>query len=813
MRCAGLLLLLLAAPVPAQSFLLPRFDDRGWPLPAGAVASVGPARLRHPGPIEGIALSPDGKLVGCIGCDGVVVVYDAATAHVRFRADLPGSADAENLGQCHIAFGPRRGQLAVMASGELRVFDLDTGRAELKLGITDDDQWSALSPDGRVAVVGSKKSCWQIDVATGAIVREISIRGPGPVWAEIHATNLMVVAKNRVQFFDLATGAYRGDLPKARENEDISVAPSSDELIVARLYSDRRPSVTFENIGEGRGWLGSPAVDGPCYTAFSPDGRTLAVAFPAGPVLLDVRTGEAIRTMHGRARVCTMAFSADGRTLAGVTLTHTSGRDVILWDVATGRRRTAADDSVEFPKRLRFRDDGRLLVFGPGAEEHDWRRGRLVRREPPGRFLGAVLDVALDGGQIAVSDDEDRIQLLDAVGRVSGDVPGPRWHAHHHAVFSLDGGRLYSVVAEGSVCAWDVAGGARLFEFLRERAGATLAWNERSLALSPDGRTLAAVTAPLDDKPVLRFWDARDGRVHRDCPLEEMFDVFRLSFSADGRLVALIAHNEPSCRQPEFNRLEQPDVRVWDWAAGTPARLLHGVPRGKRCLALSPDGRMAAVGCKDGRVWVWEVATGAVRAQFAGHHGEVTSVAFSPNGRYLASASDESPVYVWDLLGPLPGLDLARLLLDLADPSRALTAMRRLIGSPNEAIATLRQQLPPVAAVSESRLDELVTSLDDARPGVRAKALADLRRVADQAPAWLAARAAAATSPEARRQLRQLLEKMDGPSPDLAVRLRALEAMERIGTPAARALVAEWAAGAPAARFTREAAAALARMK
>src|SRR5262245_38225559 len=209
MRRAGLLLLLLAAPAPAQSFLLPRFDDWGWPLPAGAVASLGPARLRHPGPIEGIALSPDGKLVGCIGCDGVVIVYDTATARVRFRADLPGSADAEYLSQCRIAFGPGREQLAVMAYGELRVFDLSTGRVNVKLGFADDDQWSALSTDGRVAVVGAKKSCWQIDVAAGAIVREFSIQGPDPVWAEIHATNLMVVAKNRVQFFDLATGAHR----------------------------------------------------------------------------------------------------------------------------------------------------------------------------------------------------------------------------------------------------------------------------------------------------------------------------------------------------------------------------------------------------------------------------------------------------------------------------------------------------------------------------------------------------------------------------------------------------------------------------
>jgi hypothetical protein len=72
-------------------------------------------------------------------------------------------------------------------------------------------------------------------------------------------------------------------------------------------------------------------------------------------------------------------------------------------------------------------------------------------------------------------------------------------------------------------------------------------------------------------------------------------------------------------------------------------------------------------------------------------------------------------------------------------------------------------------------------------------------------------RRALAQSPSAEATRR--IEVLLAGSPDDELRgRRAVEVLEALGTPAARALLAEWATGDPAAAATREAAAALTRL-
>ena len=67
---------------------------------------------------------------------------------------------------------------------------------------------------------------------------------------------------------------------------------------------------------------------------------------------------------------------------------------------------------------------------------------------------------------------------------------------------------------------------------------------------------------------------------------------------------------------------------------------------------------------------------------------------------------------------------------------------------------------------------------------------------------------------EVRRRVVVLLKKLEGakPSPKTIRTLRAVEVLEKIGTEPARQLLQKLAAGAPAARVTREAAAAAKRL-
>jgi WD40 repeat protein len=58
-----------------------------------------------------------------------------------------------------------------------------------------------------------------------------------------------------------------------------------------------------------------------------------------------------------------------------------------------------------------------------------------------------------------------------------------------------------------------------------------------------------------------------------------------------------------------------------------------------RALVFSPDGAGLASADDDGKVLLWHVRSGKLRASLDGHEGRTTALAFSPDGRVLASGS------------------------------------------------------------------------------------------------------------------------------------------------------------------------------
>jgi hypothetical protein len=125
----------------------------------------------------------------------------------------------------------------------------------------------------------------------------------------------------------------------------------------------------------------------------------------------------------------------------------------------------------------------------------------------------------------------------------------------------------------------------------------------------------------------------------------------------------------------------------------------------------------------------------------------------------------------------------------------------------------LRAKVAPVDPVSPEQIGQWIAELGADRYPVReraTRALGGLGRVAR--PALRRAREQP-TGEEVRTRLDGLIARLP---PDRSaaeiVQARAVAAMELAGTPAARKLLAEWAAGAPGARLTVDARAALARL-
>ncbi|HYV38288.1 MAG TPA: WD40 repeat domain-containing protein, partial [Gemmataceae bacterium] len=197
---------------------------------------------------------------------------------------------------------------------------------------------------------------------------------------------------------------------------------------------------------------------------------------------------------------------------------------------------------------------------------------------------------------------------------------------------------------------------------------------------------------------------------------------------------------------------------------------------------------------------------------------------FSADGKTLISVGADQNILVWDATSraaavkpaKADGKILERCWTDLGhdDPSIAFQAMGNMIDLPAEAVALLDKKLLPVPPVETAVIDKLIGELDSESFAVREKASKDLVKLEGQARQALEAALAKPPSAEVQSRAKKLLEGLDAPllAPAELRIVRAVEALERIGTAEARALLARLAKGAPGARLTVEAHAAHARL-
>lgn len=88
---------------------------------------------------------------------------------------------------------------------------------------------------------------------------------------------------------------------------------------------------------------------------------------------------------------------------------------------------------------------------------------------------------------------------------------------------------------------------------------------------------------------------------------------------------------------------------VWDLTTGQHRLNLGGDGAPLDHVALSPDGRIAAVSGRDRVLRAWDTDTGALLGTFPGHQQEITGIAFHPEGSAVATSSGDGTVRVWDL--------------------------------------------------------------------------------------------------------------------------------------------------------------------
>jgi sugar lactone lactonase YvrE len=200
--------------------------------------------------------------------------------------------------------------------------------------------------------------------------------------------------------------------------------------------------------------------------------------------------------------------------------------------------------------------------------------------------------------------------------------------------FSPDGRTLASASWDKTLKLWDMPSGRELRTFTGHTEHAN------SVAFSPDGHTLVSGSGDT----TLKLWDVASGQELRTLN-GHTTSVNSVAFSPDGRMLASGGGTHFIGGGP-IKRVSE--LKLWVAASGRELRTLTGHTDIVDSVTFSPDGRMLGSGSADTALKLWDVASGRELRTLTGHKGRVGSVAFSPEGRTLASASADNTLKLWE---------------------------------------------------------------------------------------------------------------------------------------------------------------------
>lgn len=590
--------------------------------------------------INGVAVSPDGRVIATAGEDDVIRRWDAGSGQ---PIGEPLTGHTEDV--LAVAFSPDGTRIASgSADDTVRLWDAGTGEpaAAPLTGHLADVFSVAFSPDGGRLVSGSADRTVRLwDVATAAPAGEPLVGHEGWVSSVTFSPDGSGVVSGSwdrtVRLWELGTGQFR--LFTGHTGAVLSVAIEATGRTIASGSTDR--TLRFWNTATGQ-----PAVTdivGDAFTReFGPSaergGIVWSVAFSANGrwanssgnavTIGQLDTGLPVPAVSSQPpvvlaghedKVAGVTFSADGSRLFSGSWDGTAR----VWNPL---RRTEFETGGAV-YTVTFSPDGRSVASAGYSEYVSvWDAETGHKRGSIGGHHNTVTSVAYspDGRLLASTGYDNLVVVADAAtGQPIRQWRGAQVGRINAIAFSPDGSRLATAASDKTVRIWDTATGEQVGRPLTGHQDAV-----QSVAFSPDGSTLAS--GGMDN--TVRRWDAATGERIGD-PLGTDAAVRDVAFSPDGRHLAA-----------GTGRV----IQVWDAGSGTAVGSpFTGHQGAVYSIAFNPDGTRLASAGADESVRLWDVPTGRLVGTFTGHTAAVWSVAFGPDGRQLASGSEDWSVRVW----------------------------------------------------------------------------------------------------------------------------------------------------------------------
>jgi len=619
------------------------------PKPDGESAPNTATKIRdyigHSGPVNGLAVTADGKLLVTAGDDKTVRVWDVASAK-QLRA-----FQGHQTKLIAVAVRPDGRQIASASDdGGIRVWDLNTTDEHRAVTDSKESLWAvAVSADGKRIAAGGADKKVRVYIGEGAkLETELDAGAPVTALAFLPDGNRLVVAggDKAAKVWDVTAKKVVAELP-GHGLAVLAVAVSEDGKTAFTGAADSAVRAFDPATGkELWKWASKKAATA---LAVRKGGKQLAVGTAEGALTVIDASGatpkEVLSQVAHVAGVSCAAYSPDGDRLATV------GGDGVLkvWAVAdTGapallvkfESQAAATGATGAPplSAVAFAPDGRFVAAAGsdsvvrvwdvqtksevrGLRGHsDW--VTAVAFGPEGRFVASV-----------AAERDNALRVFELPALETGSGAGGHALAVNAVAVSPNGKFAATAGTDQTMKVWDIATGKEL---------ATLVGNADvpyALAFLANDALVMGGSTQTGDNGRLHLWGTTPARLAKSATTGVVYTVVP---ARDGTKFAVWA------ARPAVGDVTNSAYEIYD-AKGELVSTLLDKGRNVRSATFTPDLAWAVAGDEAGTLRIWDVAKKErIGGDWPLFQQKFQDVGVAPNKKLVVAADTEGTVKVAD---------------------------------------------------------------------------------------------------------------------------------------------------------------------